>query len=393
MEKQATAGAASPSRRSIRLVALFITGIGTFAPVYATQPLLPRFREFFRASELHVSLTVSATILAVALTAPLVGLLSDRMGRKRVIVASLLCLAAATAMTATASSLGQLVAWRFVQGCFIPGIMAVAIAYVAEESEPGSAGATMTTYVTGTVLGGFGGRFVVGLAQSRWDWHGAFLILAGVSLTVALVTWWLLPPSKRFVRRRGQSAVRTMGAHLRNPDLLATYAVGFTVLSCLVGAFTYVNFYLADKPFFLGPAALGSVFAVYLVGTVITPLSGRVIDRVGPLKTLTGATVMCAAGMSLTLVHSLPVIIIGLIMESSGVFVCQSAALIHVGKVALNAKSSAGGLYVSFYYFGGFVGSVIPGFFWRQTGWPGCVAVILVFQCITVVLANKFWRG
>ena len=271
MEKQATAGAASPSRRSIRLVALFITGIGTFAPVYATQPLLPRFREFFRASELHVSLTVSATILAVALTAPLVGLLSDRMGRKRVIVASLLCLAAATAMTATASSLGQLVAWRFVQGCFIPGIMAVAIAYVAEESEPGSAGATMTTYVTGTVLGGFGGRFVVGLAQSRWDWHGAFLILAGVSLTVALVTWWLLPPSKRFVRRRGQSAVRTMGAHLRNPDLLATYAVGFTVLSCLVGAFTYVNFYLADKPFFLGPAALGSVFAVYLVGTVITP--------------------------------------------------------------------------------------------------------------------------
>jgi predicted MFS family arabinose efflux permease len=392
MEKQETIGATLPTRRAVMLIALFITGIGTFAPVYATQPLLPRFREFFRASELLVSLTVSATVLAVALTAPLIGLLSDRMGRKRVIVASLLGLAVSTAMAGTAASLGQLVAWRFVQGCFIPGIMAVAIAYVAEESEARSVGSTMATYVTGTIVGGFGGRLVAGLALARWDWHGAFLVLGGVSLVVALLTWWLLPSSTRFVRRRDLSAADTMGAHMRNPQLLATFAVGFTVLSCLVGAFTYVSFYLADKPFFLGPAALGSIFAVYLVGIVVTPLAGQVIDRIGQLRTLTAATVMCAAGMSLTLVHSVPVIIVGLTLESSGVFISQSAALSHVGQAALEAKSSAGGLYVSFYYFGGFVGSVIPGIFWRQAGWPGCVAIILVFQCLTVVLANRFWR-
>ena len=183
-----------------------------------------------------------------------------------------------------------------------------------------------------------------------------------------------------------------MAAHLQNPELLATFAAGFTILFCLVGVFTYVNFYLADKPFFLGPAALGSVFAVYLVGIVMTPLSGHMMDRIGDRRTLTAAVVMCAAGISLTLIRSVPVIIAGLALESSGAFVCQATAMSHVGKAAVHAKSSAGGLYVCFYYFGGFIGSVLPGIFWAQAGWPGCVATVLIFQCFTVALVRKFWR-
>jgi predicted MFS family arabinose efflux permease len=183
-----------------------------------------------------------------------------------------------------------------------------------------------------------------------------------------------------------------MAAHLRNPELLATFAAGFTILFCLVGVFTYVNFYLADRPFFLGPAALGSVFSVYLVGMVMTPLSGHIMDRIGHRRTLTAAIVICAAGMSLTLIKSIPVIIAGLALEASGAFACQSAAMSHVGKAAVNDKSSAGGLYVCFYYFGGFIGSVVPVIFWAKAGWPGCVAAVLVFQSFTVALANKFWR-
>ncbi len=379
--------------RAVTLTALFIIGIGTFISLYATQPLLPRFREVFRASELLVSLTVSSAVLAVALTAPLIGLLSDRMGRKRVIVAASLGLALATALSGTAASLRQLIVWRFLQGCFIPGIIAVTMAYIAEESQPRSVGSTMSTYVTGTVIGGFGGRFIAGLTVNRWDWHGAFAILGIVTLACAAATWWLLPRSTRFIRQRNvAAALKPMSRHLRNPELLATYAVGFSVLSCLVGAFTYVNFYLADKPFFLGPAVLASIFGVYLIGAAITPLAGHIMDRIGQRKALMGAIGMSASGMLLTLIHFVPIIIAGLALEASGVFACQSAASSHVGKIALEAKSSATGLYVSFYYLGGFAGSILPGIFWRQAGWPGCVAIILCIQCVAILIAHKFWR-
>jgi len=379
--------------RTATLTALFIVGMSAFANLYATQPLLPRFRESFRASELLVSLTVSAAVLAVALTAPLIGSFSDRIGRKRVIVAALLGLALATAFSGTAANLGQLIMWRFLQGCFIPGIIAVTMAYIAEESQPRSVGATMATYVTGTVIGGFGGRFIAGLSAARWGWHVAFAILGAVTLAGALVTWWLLPRSTKFVRQRNVAAAfRSMRVHLRNPELLATYAVGFEVLFCLVGAFTYVSFYLADRPFFLGPAALASIFAVYLIGAAITPFAGLIMDRIGHRKTLMAAVGMSALGMSLTLIHSVPVIIAGLALEASGVFACQSAASSHVGRAALDARSSAAGLYVSFYYLGGFGGSILPGVLWKQTGWPGCVTIILCIQCLTILIAHRFWQ-
>ena len=101
------------------LTALFVAGFATFINLYATQPLLPLFRHIFRASALLVSLTVSAPVLAVALVAPLQGLLADCVGRKQVIVAAIARLAVPTLLSASAAGLGQLIIWRFLQGVFI----------------------------------------------------------------------------------------------------------------------------------------------------------------------------------------------------------------------------------------------------------------------------------
>ena len=75
--------------------------------------------------------------------------------------------------------------------------------------------------------------------------------------------------------------------HLRNPRLLANFGMGATALFALVGCFTYANFYLAAAPFRLNSAQLGSIFFVYLLGVVITPNSGRFLDRFGFRPTTT----------------------------------------------------------------------------------------------------------
>ncbi|HWH70348.1 MAG TPA: MFS transporter, partial [Candidatus Sulfotelmatobacter sp.] len=347
----------------------------------------------FGASELLVSLTVSAPVLAVALAAPLVGLLADALGRKRVIVAAMLALAVPTGLAATAASLGQLIAWRFFQGLFTPGIIAVAMAYISEETPQRLVGSTMATYVTGTVVGGFAGRLAAGLMAAHWGWRSAMAALGVATFLGALATWWLLPPSTRFVRHHNAAAsLASLRAHLHNRQLLATYAVGFNVLFCLVGAFTYVNFYLADAPFHLGPAALASIFGVYLIGAAVTPVSGRILDRIGYRRALLGAVGVAAVGMACTLVHSVPVVIGGLALAASGAFACQAAASSHVGKAAGRARSSAAGLYVGFYYLGGCVGSIVPGALWQHAGWLGCVAVIVCMQAVTGLIARKYWQ-
>ena len=62
----------SPPR--VAIAACMLAGMCTFLNVYDTQPLLPYLRQIFNASEIAVSLTVSSTILAMALTAPFIGL-------------------------------------------------------------------------------------------------------------------------------------------------------------------------------------------------------------------------------------------------------------------------------------------------------------------------------
>jgi MFS family permease len=251
-----------------------IAGGCTFLNVYCTQPVLPLLMRVFHASEVAVSMTVGAVTLSVALTAPFIGMMAESVGRKRVIVPALFAMAAATLFTATASSLHALVCWRFVQGIFVPGVIAVIIAYI--------------------------------------------------------------------------------------------------------------NFYLARPPFNLGPAALGGIFLVYLLGCVVTPLAGRFLDRHGFRRTALCSVGMSLSGLLLTLVPGLPAVIAGLALFSSGIFVSQAAATVLTGRVAKRSRSAAAGLYVTCYYTGGSVAAVATAWFWMKGGWPACVGLFVAASLATL---------
>ncbi len=390
----------APSREAMSIrasqgmrVALFVIGFGSYLNLNAVQPLLPLFRQVFDASEIQVSLTVSASALAVALTAPLAGVVADRLGRKQIIVAAMLGVALATGLAATARTLLQLIGWRFLQGVFVPGVAAVAMAYVSEEAPAEAAGRTMAAYVTGTVIGGFAGRFLNGLVAPYWGWRTAFVLLGAATFLCASGTGWRLPSSRKFVPQgAGVASFRVLGKHLRNRQLLATYAVGASVLLSQVSTFTYVNFYLADPPFRLGPTALSMIFVVYLFGAAVTPAAGRLVDRLGDRTVLLGAVGLGGLGMLVTLLPVLAAVIAGLTLLAAGAFICQAAAQSHVGTVAGDARSSAAGLYISLFYIGGTLGSVIPGLFWDLTGWLGCVAFVLAMQLLTGWIAHSYWE-
>ena len=164
--------------------------------------------------------------------------------------------------------------------------------------------------------------------------------------------------------------------HVRNRRLIATFAAGFCVLFTLLGTFTYVTFYLAAPPFRLNSAGLGSLFFVYLIGAVITPLCGRAIDLHGHRLSLAAAIAVAIAGVLLTLSQSLGWVIAGLALCCSGVFVAQSAANSYIGVAVTHSKALAVGFYVTCYYTGGSAGAVIPGYLWTRWGWPGCVGVV-----------------
>jgi MFS transporter, YNFM family, putative membrane transport protein len=395
--------------RRLPIVPVMLAGFAAFVDLYATQPLLPLLARTFHASRFAVSLTITAPTIAVALAAPGIGQLADTMGLRRVIVGSAFAIAIATALAATSTSLSQLIFWRFVQGLVTPGVFAGTVAYIHEVWPASHGGRGMAAYMTGTIAGGFIGRAVAGLVAADASWAASFVALGAINLAVAVALWRFLPPERPATKTRKHGSTRSpqapalslsKGAFVlswrplfANGQLLATFAIGFCILFTQVAMFTYVTFHLASPPFGLSTAALGWLFVVYLVGIVITPFGGRWIDRYGHRTGLAMAMALGAAGALLTLAPWLAVIAVGLALCSSGVFIAQAATSSYIGAVTTRDRALAVGLYSTFYYAGGSVGGAAPSALWSKGGWPACVALIVLVQCVGVVISLTQWSS
>ncbi|MFZ1894001.1 MAG: MFS transporter [Rhodoplanes sp.] len=377
-----------------RRLAVALAGYCAFLNLYSPQALLPVLAREFGASAGRISAVMTASSFAIALTAPFTGAVADVLGRKRVITCAMLAMTVPMAMVATAASVDDLVVWRFVQGLLLPPIFAVTVAYIGDEWPPAEVAGVAGLYVSGSSLGGFSGRLIPGVLTDLIGWRFALASLAVLTLIGGIAFALLLEPERRFVRSAGVFAsLRQMARNLRDPRLLAFYAVGFGVLFNFMAVFTYVSFHLAAPPYLLTPSMLGAIFVTYLAGTATAPLVGRAVGRLGRRALVLGLIGVWAAGALMLLAPSLAVIIAGLTLCAMCGMMCQAVSTSAVTATAEVGRSSAVGLYVTSFYVGGSVGAWLPGLTWQSFGWPAAVAMTLAMLALMALVVALGWRG
>jgi MFS transporter, YNFM family, putative membrane transport protein len=337
---------------------------------------------------------ITAGTLAIALTAPFTGAIADVLGRKRLITAAMFAAAVPTVMVALAGDVHTIVVWRFIQGLMLPPIFTVALAYVGDEWPPAQVAGVAGIYVMGSSIGGFCGRLIPGLLSGAIGWRASFVVLAAISLIGAVVVVMTLPRETRFRRSEGFLASgKQMLRHLANRRLLAIYAVGFGVLFNFIAVFTYVSFHLAAPPYDFTPAMLGFLFVTYLAGTAAAPATGWAVTQFGRRRLVLCLMAIWAAGLGLLLAPQVSVIVLGLVLCAGCGMICQAISTGYVTATTHEGRSSAVGLYVSSFYFGGSVGGFVPGLAWDFAGWPGVVALTAaVLAAIATVVATMWPR-
>jgi YNFM family putative membrane transporter len=387
--------AAHRSKFSTRQLAVGLAGYCAFVNLYSPQSILPLLSREFGASAAEVSTIITASTLAVAVTAPFTGAVADVLGRKRVIVAAMFVLVVPTLMVGIATSVSALIFWRAVQGLVLPPIFAVTVAYIGDEWSPREATTAAGIYSSGSSIGGFSGRLVTGILADLIGWRAGFAALASIAFAGAIAVAFLLPHERRFVRSQGLLASgRQMLAHFRNGQLVATYAVGFGVLFNFICTFTYVSFHLAAPPYNLSASWLGAIFVVYLVGSALTPWIGWAVGRFGRRRLMVRVLALWVAGIALTLAPSLPLIILGLAIGAPCGLICQAVSTGYVTITAQAGRSSAVGLYVTSFYVGGSFGAALGGIAWTLAGWPACVALVVAMLLLMAAIVHFAWaRG
>ena len=371
-----------------RKVAVATTGFCAFLNLYSPQALLPALARELGTGAAEISAIMTASALAIALTAPFTGAVADVLGRKRVITAAMLAVVVPMAGAAFAPDVQALIVWRFLQGLLLPAIFAVTIAYIGDEWPPSEVAGVAGVYIAGSSIGGFCGRFVPGLLGDLVGWRDAFLVLAAMSLAGAVIVVVLLPREKGFVRSDGlRASARQMLRHLGDPQLLATYAIGFGVLFNFIAVFTYVSFHLAAPPYRFSSTLLGAIFVTYLVGTVIAPMTGWMMARLGRRRFVLSVITAWACGAVLMLAPPVAAIIAGLTLCAACGMLCQTIATGYVTTIAKEGRSSAVGLYVTSFYVGGSMGALLPGLAWEVGGWPASITMVVAMLAAMALIA------
>ncbi len=377
------------------LLVLGLSTVAIFSNMYATQPILPVIGLEFGLQPSEAGITVSALVLAIAVSALFYGILSDRIGRRPVIVGSAFALVVPTLLCGLAPTFLTLVICRIGQGLILPGFIATTITYIHEEFAT-NRGLAVGWYTAATVTGGFTGRLQGGVMTDLFNWRFAFFSFALANLISGLALARYLPPSrhKPVIYKSEGFDFAGLIACFRNKRLIGCYLVGMAIFFPFIGLFTYLPYYLTRPPFNLSTLLVSFVFVVYLIGVFAAPLSGRFSDRLGRSGVISVGLLLMAIGVGLTLIPWLPVVFIGLLILCFGMFTAQSNTNAFIGDSVGKGQSrgSAVSLYQMFFYTSGSLGGVIPGLLWQNVGWSGVVIACLSSLTVGIIAARSLWR-
>lgn len=376
------------------VLALFSSGFATFALLYCVQPMMPLLsREFsINAAQSSLILSVATGLLAIGML--VTGPVSDRIGRKPVMVTALFAAALCTIASALMPTWHGVLLMRALVGLSLSGLAAVAMTYLSEEIHPRHIGLAMGLYIGGNAIGGMSGRLITGVLIDFVSWHTAMLVIGGLALIAAAVFWKILPESRNFRARslHPRSLLDGFLMHFRDAGLPLLFVEAFVLMGAFVTLFNYIGYRLLAAPYHMDQAFVGLLSVVYLSGIYSSAKIGALADRLGRRKMLWATIVLMLAGLALTLFTPLLLVIVGMLVFTFGFFAAHSVASSWIGRRATKAKGQASSLYLFSYYAGSSIAGTAGGVFWHMAGWNGIGLFIGALLVVALLVALKLAR-
>ena len=373
-----------------------LAGLSAFGPLTTDMylPSLPDIATHLGASTAQVQLTISSYLIGFAFGQILYGPISDRHGRKPVLLAAIAIYCAASLACALSPSIEVLIASRFVQALGGSGGIVLARAMVRDIYSGARAGRELSVIGAVMALAPVLAPVVGGMLQTGFGWRSVFFTLAAAGVTGASVVWLLLPETlaQRAVEPVSAASIaKSYRLVARNPAYLAYLGLA---ASSYAGLFAWISgaSFVLQGLYGLSPFAFGFAFAFGSVGYMTgSTLSARLTHRfgldgilgLGGCAVAAGGLAMVAAvGVGLTSAASL-VLPVAIYLAGLGMVLPQSiaGAMTPFPERAGAASSLLGFVQQSVAaLFGAMVGLLLG-----KTAWP-LAAGVAAAGCVTLLL-------
>ena len=367
-----------------------------FFQAYMVAPMLPRLAGLFGVSPQRVGLMVPAYLIPYGLSTLFYGLLSDRIGRRRIMLASLFAFAILTVFTATSQNPAQLIVWRLFTGIGASGVVPLALALIGVLFPYEKRGRPLG-WLFGAMAGGMASGSTFGvLLEPFLGWRGLFVTVGGLGLVgLALLSPYAgmlgeAPATRTITLRDVLAAYESL---LADGRAVRTYMYVFLNSIFHSGVFTWLGLYFSRR-YGLGEVGVGLALLGYGVpGFLLGPAIGRVADRWGR-RWLIPAGLGIAALSAVALVLQLPVLgaAVALTILSLGYDMTQPLFAGIVTSLNPTRAGQAMGMNVFMLFTGFGVGSFLFGaaLHW---GFPVALVIFGSIQIAATLAAFRLFRS
>lgn len=367
-------------------MALFLSGTGIFAQLYAPQAVLPMLRENLGITAGQAGLVVSMGTIGLALGVIPWAAISDRVGRVPAMRVAIIVGSVFTLFACFSPSFEVLLALRFVSGFAIGAVPALALSYLNSEVHPNFTAKAAGVFIAGNSIGGLLGRIVAGLGGAHWGWQGGMFAVSVLASLAAVGFVCVVPKAQGKPPHAAglcNKETRPYPQNFRSSVQRKIFLVGFLLMGAFVTVYNYMGFRLQGAPYFVPPALTAFLFVGLLAGTVASIFAASIVARCGRSAVLAAAGLVLAAGIGLTLVPSLWAQAGGLLLVTVGFFGGQSVASGWASLQLPGARTQAGALYTLAYYAGGSFMGWLGGEVLELYGWTAFVVTIsLLGLCV-----------
>jgi YNFM family putative membrane transporter len=367
-------------------VILLVT-ILTLSALYAPQPLLPVIVAEFGVSREAAAFLTTVCFIPLSVAPLIYGYLLESLSPRRLLRSAVLLLAFSELLFYFATTFEMLVGVRLLQGLLIPALLTSLMTYIATVTPTGSVQRAMGIYIAATILGGFLGRACSGILATWFGWRSSFLVLAA-SL---LVGFFLL---RRLVDAAPLGLVRptprTLLKVLQDRALRPIYLVVFCLFLVFSAIMNFLPFRLTELSDQANELRIGLMYSGYLLGMATSLNAVRLGQLLGGERRtmLVGLAVLAAALVGLGLPR-VDVFFAVIFLFCGAMFLVHATASGLLNRRAGASKGIVNGLYVAFYYAGGSIGSLLPGYIYRYFGWNGFLALLLLVTGIGLLFALR----
>lgn len=338
---------------------LFWCGLVVVSSVYMMIPLVGIFQKDFVATTSQVAWTSSVFSLFYAISCLFTGPLSDRYGRKKVILFGLATLTIITGVLGFSNSLSTLIILRGLQGIAAATFAPVAVTYISEIFPPEKRVTTVGFISSGFLLAGVVGQIFSSFFSKMYGWQSVFYIIGAIYLVTTIIVAIFLPK----VNNQNHSSnllasFKQFGSVLKIKPLLLCYLIAITLFFTFVGMYNTIGSYLS-KEFGLGNQDIFSVRTVGIIGMLFSLFTGKLVNKFGILTILRTGLTLAFVGLAVLGINSnLSILIIMSVIFVTGIAITVPTVISLVGQLGNQARGAAVSLFTFFLFIGASLGPI-----------------------------------